>query len=298
MTTAYYNNKISVYIGNYMGKHERDWVEIAEKAVTAGLNGKETNPYIKTIVDEIQNKLGLGYEKAEWVGGNDYKDPGDVHLIFLENKKLKIELKFSRNKGLGTAKNLGSNTFNKKINNTILGYSKYDEELGLKGKRWKLLSDKIGKDIKTNAQYCSELRILRDNYDPIIEEIDKITSPGQVNYASYAAEELNKFLPKVNDLVHSILGINNQIEESGKDVIYCVIENFETASQTVKFCDFEDMDRKVVQVINSGKSIKLQNKKGKDVLRFSVTWKNICQGGATPCFNVFIGSEYRSNTNE
>jgi hypothetical protein len=53
------------------------------------------------------------------------------------------------------------------------------------------------------------------------------------------------------------------------------------------------MDRNVTKVEATGKSIKFVNASGKDVVRFSVTWKNICQGGSTPCFNVFIGNAFK-----
>jgi hypothetical protein len=55
------------------------------------------------------------------------------------------------------------------------------------------------------------------------------------------------------------------------------------------------MDRTVTHVEAKGKQIKLKNSKNKDVLTISVNWKNICQGGATPSFNVFIGNEFYSN---
>jgi hypothetical protein len=61
----------------------------------------------------------------------------------------------------------------------------------------------------------------------------------------------------------------------------------------VDFFDFTDMDRHVTKVEATGKSIKFVNASGKDVVRFSVTWKNICQGGSTPCFNVFIGNAFK-----
>ena len=61
------------------------------------------------------------------------------------------------------------------------------------------------------------------------------------------------------------------------------------------FYDFLDMDRTVTQVEAKRKHIKLQNVKGRDVLTNSDNWKNICQGGATPSFNVFIGNEFYHN---
>ena len=69
-------------------------------------------------------------------------------------------------------------------------------------------------------------------------------------------------------------------------------KNWQNRFQTTEFFDFLDMDRQVTSIEAKGKQIKLKNTRGKDVLTISVNWKNICQGGATPSFNVFIGNEF------
>ena len=74
--------------------------------------------------------------------------------------------------------------------------------------------------------------------------------------------------------------------------MYCVVKHYESKKQSVSFYDFSEMDSVVTEVVSSGQSIKLLNQHGKEVLRFSVTWKNICQGGQTPCFTVFVGNAY------
>jgi hypothetical protein len=274
-----------------MGSHQRDWVEIAEKSVADGLNGLKQNKYITKIVNTIRSKIGTDYIKAIWVGGEDYKNPGDVHVLTSDDI-IKIELKFSYKKLSGTPKNFGSKIFKKKIDSSIKSYQEYDEELGLKEQRYSLLEKKINKKIKTAKEYETILRVLRDRNDPIIKQIEKITEPGQEQYATYASKELNKYLDNVNKLTNELLNIN-EIDSSQQDVVYCVIKQFESENQSVEFFDFTDMNKKIVGIVASKKSIKFYNSNGKDVVRFSVNWKNICQGGKGPSFNVFIGNAFK-----
>jgi hypothetical protein len=275
-----------------MGKHNRGWVEIEEKNVADGLNGKIVDKFITEIVTSIKEKIGTEYQHAIWVGGDSYDDPGDVHVQMNDDSIVKIELKFSSKKGSGTNKNLGQGTFKKKINENIMGYQEYDISLGLREKRYRLIENQVGKEIKTAGEYCTHLRALRNKGDPIIEKIVDITTPGQESYAQYASRELSNYLDKVNALVHSILG-TNILDSSHQDVLYCVVKNFRSSQQTLEFFDFTDLDKKITKVESVGKSIKFLNKSEKDVLRFSVNWKNICQGGATPSFNVFIGNAFK-----
>jgi hypothetical protein len=275
-----------------MGKHERDWVEVAEQAVTAGLNGLPQSSYIDDVVKAIQSKVGSSYDHAVWTGGNDYKNPGDVHVVHHDKTISKVELKFSRAKGAGTAKNISSKILQKQVAGDIKDYPKYDEELGLKTQRFDLVENRIGRKLTTDTDYKNQLRQFRDAGDPIIEQIANITSPGQEQYAQYAADKLNQHLDKVNSLVNKLLS-TDPVDVAHQDVLYCVIKNFESDKQTVEFFDFTDMDKVVTKVEASGKSIKFYNQSSKDVVRFSVTWKNICQGGSTPCFNVFVGNAHR-----
>lgn len=274
-----------------MGKHERDWVETAEQAVAAGLNGEPQNDSISAVVQAIQQKIGTGYLNAVWVGGDTYKDPGDVHVLWPDRKD-RIELKFSHASGSGTAKNISQRTLTKKISSEILSYQEWDNNQGLKAKRYSLVEQRIGRSLATASDYCRQLRKFRDAQDPIIDAIADITGPGQETYAAYAAQQLNLYLDKVNGLVHDILGTSD-LDDHQQDVLYCVIRNFESTKQTVDFFDFTDLDKFITRVESSGKSIKFYNKNSKDVLRFSVTWKNICQGGSTPCFNVFVGNAFK-----
>jgi len=274
-----------------MGKHERDWVEAAEQAVSAGLNGLDQTESINLIVQAIRQRVGWGYERALWVGGDNYRDPGDVHVIWADRKD-KIELKFSHGSGSGTAKNISQKTLNKKIDSSILSYQDWDIRQGLRSQRYTIIEQRIGRPLRTQSDYCDQLRKFRDAQDPVIEQIAQITSPGQESYAEYAARQLNLYLDKVNALVHDILGTSD-LDHTQQDVLYCVIKQFESDRQTVEFFDFTDLDKFITHVASSGKSVKFLNKNGKDVLRFSVTWKNICQGGSTPCFNVFVGNAFK-----
>ena len=283
-----------------MSKYEREWSEIAEKAVADGLNGLEVSTAVQMVVNEIKKLVSElnpvdAIQNAVWVGGNNYKDPGDVHVYLASGKVERIELKFSRGFGEGTAKNLGGKTFTKKVSASITSYPEYEKDL--KEQRKVLVESSIGRSLKNDSDYVNQLRSLRETneekFNLLKEQLSSITGPGQIAYAQYAAKQLNQHLASVNILVNSILGSNDKFVVR-QDMIYCVIKYFESDKQTVEFYDFLDMDRNISNITSEGKSIKFQNSKGRDVLRFSVHWKNICQGGATPCFNVFIGNEFQS----
>jgi hypothetical protein len=276
-----------------MGKHERDWAEEAELAVTDGLNGLPVSVHIQQIVDGIRNKIAADSPndplvRAEWSGGNNYKDPGDVHVILASGRKERVELKLSKTGGSGTAKNLGAKTFYKSVSKNILPYLEFEESYKLQ--RYTLIESLIGRKLKTATDYCTELRKFPRKGD-VHTQIANITKPGQTAYAQYAAKELNNYLTEVNSLVGRILNVTGA-ETPKQDISYCVVQHFETEYQTVEFYNFADMDRTIDRIEASGQSIKFYNAKGKDVIRFSVTWKNICQGGSTACFNVFIGNAF------
>lgn len=275
-----------------MGTHQRDWAEQAEIDITAGLNGLPVNDSIQRIVNTIHTQIKKMYpnevfKKAHWVGGDNYKDPGDVHVEFASGKKEKIELKISLAKGNGTAKNLGAKTFNKKVSKNIKGYLEFEQDY--KQQRYDYLGSLISRKFNTASAYCIELR---KQPDTVKDKIAIITAPGQEAYAKYAATELNNYLKEVNLLVNNILNVSG-VEEPKQDILYCVVQSFNSKYQTEEFYDFADMDRTITKIEATGKSVKFYNAKGKDVIRFSVHWKNICQGGSTACFNVFIGNAYK-----
>lgn len=276
-----------------MGKHERGWAEPAEINVADGLNGITQDKHITQVVDTIKREIGSDYSHAKWVGGGSYGDPGDVHVCWANEKIERIELKFSRSDGEGTIKNPGAAVFTKEISDTIKSYREWDTELGLKDKRWKLVESVINKPLKTQREYGNTLRSFKQTHPEIINEVVNITAYGQTSYAQYAARELNNHIPRVNSLVTKILGIKESPSELDKHLRYCVVKNFETDKQTVEFLNFTDIDKTVTSVVPEGKSITFLNASGAVVVRFSVHWKNVCQGGLSPCFNVFAGTAHK-----
>lgn len=275
-----------------MGQYQRDWVEVAEKAVASGLNNEPQNDYITSVVNAIKVKIPQSYSLAQWAGGNDYANAGDVHVHYANNDVVKIELKFSHGQGQGTAKNVSDRFFTKNIDPTVQGYKLFDQSLGLKAQRWQLVEQVSGVTIKNHSHYARLLRHYRLVQPTLLEQIANITEPGQTQYAQYAADQLNQHLVKVNEIIPQLLN-TDLVDQTRQDVLYCVIKQFETSQQTVDFYDFTDMDKNIVKVSATGKTIRFQNQNGKDVVRFSVTWKNICQGGSTPCFNVFVGNAFK-----
>lgn len=270
-------------------KNERGWAEPAEKEVAVALNGGNTSTHITDIASKIKSEIVIRYPneeivKAIWIGGNDYGNVGDVK-VELTSSHVPIELKFSLEEGRGTAKNLSAKLFQKKIDPSIMSYIEYDISCGYKKQRFDLIESLTGKKYHKDNSYHTDLRIFRDTNPEVLNKIANITAPSQEGYAKYVASECNKHLDKVNILAQSIL--NKQVP----NMLYCVVRNFNTSSQSVEFMDF-DKENTIVKVVSFGKSIMFVNSNEKVVLRFSVHWKNICQGGKSPCFNVFIGNEY------
>jgi hypothetical protein len=274
-----------------MGKYERDWAEAAELAVCSGLNGKNVDTYTRRVVEAIQ-QFEPNIRRAEWKGRANYSHGGDIILELVSGSKRHLELKFSSESGSGTAKNLGARTFNKKVNDAIQGYREYDMSNGYHAQRYALIQNRIGRTLRSAYDYKSILREFKLTDPLVLTLVADITAPGQVAYAKYAADLLNQNLPRVNQLVQTILPISGTRPDN-EDMLYCVTKNWMKPSQTTEFYDFKDMDTQVVNIRSSGKSILFCNQHDRTVLTFSVTWKNICQGGATPCFNVFFGNALR-----
>lgn len=277
-----------------MGKNERSWAEVAEQAVASALKGsRPVDTYIKPVADSIRAKLKQKYpsdsiKDAVWTGGNNYATPGDVQVLLTSGRVVMIECKFSHGKGSGTLKNPGQATLSEVIDSSIKSYVEHESRF--KDMRYALLESIIGRPLKNATDYENVLGAikLKNPQDPILKKMKAITKPGQIAYADYAAERCNLFLAKVNDLVTSLLNLDDT-----HDVLYCVVKQFESAAQTTEFHDYAVIDRKITNVIGKGQTIHFQNAGGKTVLRWSVTWKNICQGGSTPCFNVFVGNAFK-----
>jgi len=283
-----------------MGKHERDWVDIAEESVSAAINGKSTNGYINEIalsnIKHIEKKFNTTVISSKWTGSNNYACPGDVEVFTTEHPTIPVELKFSKENGSGTKANPSTNIVKKYLSPSVMSYPEFDAELGLKDERYGLVERYINRDLVNQSDYERTLREIRQDDKDFLDDIAEITKPGQVKYASYIAEKLNDQLDAAQNLTDSILGGNNTTVDSDFDgeVVYCVIKKFETEKQFVQYYDFEEMNSMITKVISSGRSVKFQNTSGKVVLILSVTWKNICQGGATPCFNVFMGNALKN----
>jgi hypothetical protein len=289
-----------------MGKHERDWVEQAEKDVASALNGQPVNTFITSIANEIKKHIdvsnpGFQIVQAEWSGGNNYDDPGDV-LVHITctlqgNKVVNVELKFSRKKGSGTLKNPGQAFFKKSVNENIQSYSEFEKEF--KEQRVKYLEKHLGISFKNYSAYCRALRKIRDSADAgnvseqlVVEKIVAITNPGKEQYAQYAAIQLNQYLDKVNEIVPELLGLDKDDPAIKQGTVYCIVKNFESSKQTVEFYDYSEMDRELTEVVARAQGIVFLNKHRSVVLRFQVNFKNICQGGAAPSFNVWPGNAF------
>lgn len=279
-----------------MGKHERDWAEVVEQEVASALQGKSVSKYNENIAraveKEIYETFHCSIKGAVWVGSESYDDAGDVHVYTDNSRKIPVEIKCSKQSGSGTKANPSTNILKKYLRD-IMNYPDFDEELGLRSKRFELIEQHSGSYPQNNSAYQKILRELKKQNNGITDQIAEITLPGKVKYASYAADKMNADLKGTQALVDAILEGNNTTQDSyTPDLVYCVIKMYGSSKQTVEFYDFDQMDSTVTKVTSEGSSIKIQNASGKSILTMSVHWKNICQGGATPCFNIFVGNAF------
>lgn len=278
-----------------MGKYERDWAEYVEKQITAGISGESVENHDQSIVSAITDHIENLYKKkiatARWVGAENYDDAGDIHVFLEDMIKICVELKVSQKEGSGTKANTTTNILKKYIDQAI-NYPDFDNKLGLLTKRYEFIQQIAGIYPSKASQYKKILRELRDTgRTDVLEKIAEITSPGQQQYAVYVSNLLNDNISSTQKMVDAILGGNNTTKSTiTENLVYCVVKNYSGKNQTVEFYNFDEIDSTVAKVISSGKSVKILNNAGKSILTLSVTWKNICQGGATPCFNVFIGN--------
>jgi hypothetical protein len=278
-----------------MGKFERDWAELAEQNTAAGIRGEAVDTADQLIADavrvHVESLFHNRIETARWVGAESYEDAGDIHVFLSNGAKIPVELKASRANGAGTKANPSTNILKKYIAGAE-NYPDHDAAAGYLKARYDLIETATGSRPAKASHYQKTLRGLRDSgRTDIVERIAEITRPGQESYAAYAADLMNQHIAETQQMVNDILDGNNTTQNTATDdLVYCVVKNYQKPSQTVEFYDFAAMDSRVATVVSEGSSIKIQNAAGYDILRFSVTWKNICQGGATPCFNVFVGN--------
>ena len=288
-----------------MGHACRADAEKVEKALTNGLNGEPQAPADQHIVDEVRNYIRTDISADDKItatheGGSDYKNFGDVH-ISVEDYLLKTELKTSEGIGRGTYKNLGQATL-KELDPNIPGYQEFDQSLGLMDDRRQIVEEYLAVELKpTASDYIGRIRNYRNEtyphptkiYNKTEWEQDELHSllcdnakPGQQAYCVIAAKMIMDVMKddpqKVQMFVDGLLEI--------PDGIFVVVRHYGTPKQTVRIEDYTKMDKVVTHVIASGQSVQFLNKDGFCILKFQVTWGNVCQGVQNPRFNVFVGN--------
>lgn len=283
-----------------MGKLERDWAEEVEKNTAAGIRGEAVNAADQKIADAVRAHVEAEFKQsiktAKWVGATSYGDAGDVHVFLSDDTKIPVELKTSKADSSGTKANPGNNFIKKYVKDAV-NYSDFDDNLGLRKQRYDLVESVVGHKLEKKAHYEKALRGLRDaGHSELVKQIKAITRPGQIQYASYVTELLSNHLRETQQMVDDILAGNNTTKVTQtENLVYCVVKQYQTKAQTVEFYDFSQMDSTVARVVcdDDQSSFKIQNAAGHDIITLSVLWKNICQGGAGPAHNIFIGNAFK-----
>ena len=295
-----------------MGKHERLWSEKVEKNVAAALNGAPSSDSDMRIAESIKRQVLSKLPKtstlgvATWTGGGAYSIPGDIMLEVNDSlagrTEKNIEIKVSKKGGKGTKGNVGSTWFKKQVNEEILSYQDFDKRGGFKARRYRFLENKFGVTLKTKKEYETLLRERRDKefikkpnkapvHGPTVTKIASIAGESKEEHASYVVKEINSSkenFDKFNKAVSKVISGNNTVGHTDVELDeYCIIRHYGKEKQSEELVDFSTMDNDVKRVYSKGFGICAANQSGEIIVRFNVHWKNICQGGQSPCFNIF-----------
>lgn len=292
--------------------YHRGVSETFEKDLVNYINKKNTNAprNIKIIGNEILSKFPTTIE-AQHIGSGSYDIEGDI-LLITEDKPINIEIKMSDSFGKGTLANVSQKLF-QTINPGIIGYQDFHngyiyEDMPFKDYCWMLVGESMGKKIRTSSEYQVLLRTLRDSDSAIVDEIVEITNGIKLEYNDYLVDELKKtpdylykltFLVRLlKDGIHTYSEIKNylsefkKVDDYKKRSKYYVVYIYNASSSNIssEIVDYSKALDTVHSIDAVGQSLVLKNIEGQTILRFSTHWKNICQGGATPCFNIFHGN--------
>ncbi len=294
-----------------LSSYHRGIAEDFEKLLTNYLNNPNSRvpQNIKFVGDKIKDKFPNIIE-AQHIGSHAYNIEGDI-LLITKDKAINLELKTSDTFGRGTLANVSQKLF-QAINPEIIGYQEFHNnyvynDITFREYCWKSVGDNFGVKIKTSAEYQRYLRTLRDAHSEIVDNIVNITNEIKIEYNEYLVNELKStkdylyrltyLVRLLKDGIHTYSEIKKSLDEfkSSEQYIsrskYYVLYVYNVSSNiSCQIVDYNKALDTVVDIEANGQSIILKNKDGQTVLRFSTHWKNICQGGATPCFNVFHGA--------
>ena len=275
-----------------MGSYQRGWSDVVESEVSAYLSGDcGVTSYNAAIGDEIKTGLaGKLIKSSDWSGKGNYSEPGDIRLTLDDDSMVFVELKCSKNVvGSGTKANLGQASFKNSIPE-LLSYSEFDEKYKkLRYTHILHLTNKENISEIKKSEYENVIRNIRDEYGKVgLSQIVKIATESQEGYAKYIADNSNSYMSGIQAFSDRLSNSQHESTNNKKhQLLYCVVNSVGKENQTISIKQFTP--KKIHSVVSKGKSIIMLDESKKVVWRISVHWKNICQGGATPCFNVFDG---------
>lgn len=294
-----------------LSTYHRGIAEEFEKDLTNYLNNQNSRvaPSVKLVGDEIKENFPNIIE-AQHIGNRAYNIEGDIMLI-TSDFAINLEIKLSDSFGKGTLANVSQKLFSA-INPSIMGYQEFHnnyvyENTTVKNYFWELVGNTIGKKIKSNSEYQTYLRNLRDSGSSIVKEIVDLTNKIKIDYNKYLLDMLKStpdylykltFLVRLlKDGIHTFSDIRQELEDfksieeyKSRSKYYVVYVYNVSTNVSCQIVDYSKALDTVHSIEAVGQSIVLYNVDKQIILRFSTHWKNICQGGATPCFNVFHGN--------
>ena len=270
----------------------REEIEIFEKEIVDNLNktlcsNKKEVQAISSLIEHT-----FDFSKAEH-NGNSYKEPGDITLYQNNGEKIFLELKKIQN-GRGTLANITQDAFTKyKVFNGI-SWSNFRKNTGFQDKILTIiLSYDPTFEFTTQAEFQKKVRLIKDNPNFLLfrKQIEELARQDKIDYLNYLQtlplniDFLQIFTRNMFNGTHTIGNYSFDILEKDDSILYtcyyltktdfCYIEN--------EVNNIENLDIKFLKD-TTGFLITTNNK---PLIRVAFHWKNIFQGIATPCLNIF-----------
>jgi len=263
----------------------RIWADEVEKNIVNELNNIDTeHEYAKLAATELNNKFNI--LEAHWTGSGNYDENGDIKLI-TDNGDVFIELKASAKTSGGTTANVSQAFFKDNVHEA-LGYTDYEDNNGITAHR-QLLANTTNKKV-----YEKTLRDSRSTDKILLNQIVSFTNTKKPEYIDFMLPKLNKNKAKLSKLlfllkngIHTKDAIKKHSDSKVQDNYYILFITKYNTTPAVRLVNPNKITYNVTNIERAGESSIVFKNKDEALMRFSVHWKNICQGGATPCFTVF-----------
>lgn len=258
-----------------------------------------TNETFSNLLNYITTLSDKKIKTLEYAA-NSHEDVGDFIIIYTDETKSYIEIKYLTTDGSGTLANIGPEWVkNYNLCKGIISFNDFNKKISwFDYVRSKLLeydcSFEVGtkKELKDSAEELKENSNLGDEFASKIKaEISEMSKIRKIEYLSYLSslqldeENLRKFTIDMLEGRHS----RKQRQKSDKAIPIYI--NYKKNSIVISNKKIDDEFVSGLHIVYDKNltNFKINNINNETVLTVCLHWKNVFQGIATPCFNIFKG---------